>query len=191
MLLATRTPDLRKNVHGQQYNTIVMDPQTDDWFTTKCEKSCLVIIAVKKPADLDRSSTSFKLQVSQEFQELVEGMRVTGIIQSLTGKKYSETQIDRSRYKFFKFYKVCGQECDLTLDVYMQGLRDKVLSILVNFEDPRDEHGIATKLPVWENDPTWKVSIKYGSQIVIEGTEPYFSSHQYEGNRGRYRDPII
>ena len=90
-------------------------------------------------------------------------MRARGVIHSLTSKKFTESQIDRSRYKFFKFYKVCGQECDLTLDVYMQGLREKVLSVLVNYEDPRDNHGIATKLPIWENNPTWQVSIKYGS----------------------------
>lgn len=90
-------------------------------------------------------------------------MRVRGVIQSLSDKKYSETQIDRSRYKFFKFNKVCGQECDLSLDVYMQGLQDKVLSILVNYQDPRDNHGITAKLPVWQNNPTWQVSIKYSS----------------------------
>lgn len=58
----------------------MLDPSTDDWFTTKCEQSCLVIIAVKKPKDSDGSRTYFKIQVSQEFQELVEGMRVNGII---------------------------------------------------------------------------------------------------------------
>ena len=49
-------------------------------------------------------------------------MKVNGMIKSLTDKKYTETQIDRSRYKFFKFYKACGQECDLGIDVYMHGL---------------------------------------------------------------------
>jgi len=51
------------------------------------------------------------------------------------------------------------------------------MTVLINYQDPRDNSGIGSKLPTWTNDPIWKVSIKYASQITVEGTEPYFSQH--------------
>lgn len=81
------------------------------------------------------------------------------------------------------FYKTCGQDCDITLNVYPHGLHDKVLAVLVNYQDPRDKEGIATKLPTWSTNPTWQVSIKYSSMITIEGTEPYFYSHEKHYNK--------
>lgn len=71
--------------------------------------------------------------------------------------------------------------------MYPHGLRDKVLSVLVNYQDPREKQGIATKLPKWSTNPTWAISIKYGSQITIEGTEPYFSRHD---KSGKFKKPV-
>jgi len=76
----------------------------------------------------------YKLQVSQEFKELVENHYVESEIKSMSyTNETTESQIDHSRYKFFKFYKTCGQECDLVFDVAPHGVHNKVLSVLINY----------------------------------------------------------
>jgi hypothetical protein len=51
--------------------------------------------------------------------------------------------------------------------------------VLVNFEDTSDIAQNNSKvLPTWQNNPVWTISLKVGSVITIEGTEPYFFEHK-------------
>ena len=143
ILEATKRPDKTKDVQGS-YGSLIVDPTNDKWFKDKCSLSCLVIIAVSGNLVKEDQTINFKIQVSQEFQELVEGMTVDGVISSKTGQNYNQKQIDRSRYRYFKFFKACGQECDVNLDIYPHGLEDNVMSVLVNYQDPRDEKRITS-----------------------------------------------
>lgn len=61
----------------------------------------------------DDDKTSFKIQVSQDFEELVEGVKVDGEVQVI-GEKEDEL----SGYKFYKFFKACDVECDLNIFIY-------------------------------------------------------------------------
>jgi hypothetical protein len=55
--------------------------------------------------DEEDSTASCKIQVSQDFEELIDGDRVYGAIK---GKTIDEE--DLSHYKFYKFYKACEEE---------------------------------------------------------------------------------
>jgi hypothetical protein len=65
--------------------------------------------------DEEDSTASYKIQVSQDFEELIDGDRVYGAIK---GKTIDEE--DLSHYKFYKFYKACDEECDLQIYIYPQ-----------------------------------------------------------------------
>ena len=80
-------------------------------------------------------------------------------------------------YKYYKFYKACDMECDVILDIFPLSSYGSVLSVLINYQDPFDISKNMTKLPTWKNDPIWTISLKSGSEITIEGTEPYFFEH--------------
>jgi len=41
-----------------------------------------------------------------------------------------------SRYSFFKYYKGCGKECDIVIEVQPISSLDSVVSVLINFENP-------------------------------------------------------
>ena len=56
---------------------------------------------------------------------------------------------DITRYKFYKFYKPCGEECDLILDVIPHSSYGSVLSVLINYDNPAEASGNAAKLPTW------------------------------------------
>jgi len=113
------------------------------WFIRKCKDTCIVLIGIMHSEEelkyhaMQRGNAApihYKLQVSQEFKELVENHYVESEIKSMSyANETTESQIDRSRYKFFKFYKTCGQECDLVLDVTPHGVHNKVLSVLINY----------------------------------------------------------
>lgn len=57
-----------------------------------------------------------------------------------------------------------------------------VLSVLVNYQDP-EELAQSVKLPTWQNNPAWTASLKAGSEITIEGDEPWFAEHHAKANR--------
>ena len=60
--------------------------------------------------------THFKLQVSQDLIELVEGTLVKSSIKT----RRNNTRFN-DRYQFFKFYKSCDLDCDLAIDVFPHG----------------------------------------------------------------------
>ena len=61
MFLATKTPDYSRVVHGDMGNQILLEPDKNEWFTKKCEVSCLVIISVAKIEDNSGHSSFFKI----------------------------------------------------------------------------------------------------------------------------------
>jgi hypothetical protein len=99
-------------------------------------------------------------------------MRVYG---SIKGKSIGGT--DLSRYKFYKFFKSCDEECDLEIYVFPQSGNGELISVLVNYEDLTDASLDVAKLPTWNNEPVWSASLKLGSVITIEGNEPWFYEH--------------
>lgn len=99
-------------------------------------------------------------------------MRVYGTVK---GKSIGGT--DLSRYKFYKFFKSCNEECDLEIYVYPETSNGEVISVLVNYEDLTDASLDVAKLPTWNNEPVWTASFKLASLITIEGNEPWFYEH--------------
>lgn len=122
--------------------------------------------------DEEDTSASFKIQVSQDFEELVDSVRVSGSISGL-----SRSDNDLSRYKFYKYFKSCDVECDLEIFVFPQTSSGELISVLVNYEDLTDMKLDTADLPTWNNDPAWSASFKVGSVITIEGNEPWFYEH--------------
>lgn len=56
-------------------DTIILDPETVPDYAEKCPQSCIVLIKVEA-CDEEDTSASFKIQVSQDFEELVDSVRV-------------------------------------------------------------------------------------------------------------------
>jgi len=82
---------------------------------------------------------------------LIENVRAEGLIH---GKEQDDENAsgmteDITRYKFYKFYKPCGEECDLILDVIPHSSYGSVLSVLINYDNPAEASGNAAKLPTW------------------------------------------
>lgn len=102
----------------------------------------------------------------------------------MTGGTKDES--DLSRYSFFKYYKGCGKDCDIVIEVEPISTLDSVVSVLVNFENPQDLGSGITKLPTWENSPDWTVSLKRSSIITIEGDEPLFEERNISSSSGIY-----
>lgn len=122
--------------------------------------------------DEEDTSASFKIQVSQDFEELVDSVRVSG---SIAGSQSDDGEL--SRYRFYKFFKACDVECDLEIFVYPQTSGGEVISVLINYEDLTDASLDVARLPTWNNEPAWSASLKVGSVITIEGNEPWFYEH--------------
>lgn len=67
-------------------------------------------------------------------------------------------------------------DCDLYIELVPSSF-GKVLTLLVNYENPEDVTTEMTHLPTWNNKPAWSASLKTSSIIRIEGAEPYFFEH--------------
>lgn len=52
---------------------MVLDPDTSPAFAKSCGSSCIILIAVVNSAEL---ATHFKIQASQDFQELVDNVKI-------------------------------------------------------------------------------------------------------------------
>jgi hypothetical protein len=61
---------------------VLLDPETVPIYKEQCGESCVVLIAVsnKNAVSYGDQVTSFKIQVSQDFEELIEEVRVDGEI---------------------------------------------------------------------------------------------------------------
>lgn len=57
--------------------------------------------------------------------------------------------------------------------------------MLVNYEN-REDLSQNIKLPTWQNHPAWSASLKIGSDIIIEGDEPWFGESQEATSRGYF-----
>jgi hypothetical protein len=101
----------------------VLDEETMPKFKELCGSSCIVLIAItnsKKNQDPTKPGY-FKIQVSQGLQELLENVKVEGLV------------TENSPYKYYKFYKACDMECDLILDVYPLSSYGSTLNVMVNY----------------------------------------------------------
>ena len=84
-------------------------------------------------------------------------------------------------YKFFKFFKPCGLECNLNVQVQPLADKQQVFSILVNYQSERELSQGGVKLPVWNNDPMWSANLMHSAALIISGSEPEF----FEDNNGK------
>jgi len=81
----------------------------------------VVLIAItnsQELAALDDDSTtpgsSFRFQVSQSFEELVDNVKESG---SFSDAAARQNEKNMTRYNFFKYYKACSLDCDLVISV--------------------------------------------------------------------------
>ena len=95
----------------------------------------MVLIAVsnKNAQSYGDQVTSFKIQVSQDFEELIEEVKIDGEI-----KVQTDSQDQLSGYKFYKFFKACDVECDLKIYVFPHNTDGNLISLLINYEDLTD-----------------------------------------------------
>jgi hypothetical protein len=69
-------------------------------------------------------------------------------------------------------------DCDLRINIQPQSGFGSVISVLVAYDNPSDINTNMTQLPTWQSDTAaWTASLKSGSIITIEGSEPYFFEH--------------
>ena len=61
--------------------------------------------------------------------------------------------------------------------MYPQTSSGELVSVLVNYEDLTDASLDVARLPTWNDNPAWSASFKVGSEITIEGNEPWFYEH--------------
>ena len=116
-------------------DTIILDPETVPLYKELCGDFCIVLIAVSNSnaQSTGDSVTSFKIQVSQDFEELIEDIKVDGEV------KVKDTGDNGlSGYKFYKFFKACDTECDLNIFVYPHESNGNLISVLINYEDLTD-----------------------------------------------------
>jgi hypothetical protein len=69
-----------RNTYG--IDTVLLDPETVPIYKELCGESCVVLIAVsnKNAQSYGDQMTSFKIQVSQDFEELIEEVKIDGEI---------------------------------------------------------------------------------------------------------------
>lgn len=127
------------NTYG--IDTVVLDPETVPLYQELCGEKCIVLISV---SNLHDDVTSFKIQVSQDFEELIESVKVDGEVRV---KDTGENGL--SGYKFYKFFKACDTECDLNIFVYPHESSGNLISVLINYEDLTDSSLNQTNLPTW------------------------------------------
>ena len=158
-----------RNTYG--IDTVVLDPETVPLYAELCGDSCIVLITVTNSnrQSISDMQTSFKIQVSQDFEELIQDVKIDGEV-----KVRDTGDNGLSGYKFYKFFKACDTECDLNIFIYPHESNGNLLSVLINYEDLTDSSINQTSLPTWQNDPAFTATLKVSSIITVEGNEPWF-----------------